>query len=435
MLKISLITLAAALLVGCAARFSPTTVLNSGNYPLAYSLVINEKDWSKNKAEVITSILEKTGGAKSDVYYRAVAREIDDKNIKDQKYLLDTARHVSSAVEDKLLTPEQALDLKNKLRDSYVLLAIQSGSYKADENLARVLDISGDSATLGQRALEILTKKQNSTLEDFFPVYEFFLKLNDIDGAQKSIKAMQELARREIKAAQGKALKYRDVDAYVRYIKITGDRTLDNEIIKLLEGSELNRQDILEMTPVFPHFAQKYHDTRVLRINFETNGDDFLLGEIIDEIKKINEWVEPDEEAARKIRLIRLRLNEQRSQPTNSTEIIPDPDFATLLMIPKNASVLIDYRTSDYSLQWNFSVQDAGTKKTKTISGNKRLKKIECRNARFQNVFGGVGALYSYPNARVQNICQSGANVDFDQARRAAIQEMAKEISSNFLER
>ena len=66
-------------------------------------------------------------------------------------------------------------------------------------------------------------------------------------------------------------------------------------------------------------------------------------------------------------------------------------------------------------------------------SGKRSGKKIECRNLRYQNVFGGTGSLYGMPNDAVANFCQSNANVDFDQIRAGAISEIASEINRTFL--
>ena len=102
-------------------------------------------------------------------------------------------------------------------------------------------------------------------------------------------------------------------------------------------------------------------------------------------------------------------------------------------MIPKNASVLFDYSTSEYAVQWNMSIVDSQSKGAKAFSGKRNGKKVECRNFRYQNVFGGTGSLYSMPNDAVANFCQSDANVDFDQIRAGAISEIASEINRTLL--
>ena len=68
-------------------------------------------------------------------------------------------------------------------------------------------------------------------------------------------------------------------------------------------------------------------------------------------------------------------LNERRDPSINNTEIVSDPNFGTILIIPKNASVLIDYSISEYSLQWNFNIQEEKTKKVEILLEAKLQKK------------------------------------------------------------
>jgi hypothetical protein len=103
------------------------------------------------------------------------------------------------------------------------------------------------------------------------------------------------------------------------------------------------------------------------------------------------------------------------------------------MMIPNNASVLFDYSTAEYSVQWNMGITDSKSRGVKAISGQRKGKKVECRNMRYQNVFGGTGSLYSMPNDAVANFCQSSSGVDFDQIRASAISEIASEINRTFL--
>ncbi len=76
---------------------------------------------------------------------------------------------------------------------------------------------------------------------------------------------------------------------------------------------------------------------------------------------------------------------------------------------------------------------DSLSKATKTISGQRKAEKVECRNLRYQNVFGGTGALPGYPNDAVARFCQSTQGVDFDRERAEAVREIANEINRAFL--
>jgi hypothetical protein len=208
---------------------------------------------------------------------------------------------------------------------------------------------------------------------------------------------------------------------------------MDEKIQGLLGETTLSKANLEVVEKVFPAYSKALMAARSIKVEFKTNGDEFLLSELADEVQKVNEWVEVTPDATKKILFNRLRLNEQRTPPTTNSEIVPDPDFGTLLLIPQNASVLIDYTASEFSLQWNFTVQDPQTRKSKTFTGSRKFKRIECRNVRYQNVFGGVGALNSYPNARTQQACADGAAVDFDVARANVLKDIATEVSNEFL--
>ena len=87
------------------------------------------------------------------------------------------------------------------------------------------------------------------------------------------------------------------------------------------------------------------------------------------------------------------------------------------------------YSKSDYAIQWFMTVSDATLKvNNKTISGRRQASKVECRNMRFQNVFGGTGALSLPPNDRVASFCNSTSSVDFDRIRDQAMKEVAVEV-------
>ena len=214
-------------------------------------------------------------------------------------------------------------------------------------------------------------------------------------------------------------------------MKISQDQSFADKFTARLRKIPLSRSDLKEIAAIFPQFASQQMESRLIKIDIKTNGDEFLAAEVGDVLKNKNEWLDFNPEHSRKLILNRFRINEQRGAPSNMTETVSNPDFGTLLFIPKNASVLFDYTVTESALQWNFTAQDSLTKKSKNISGNKRFKKIECRNMRYQNVFGGTGALTSYPNSWVQSFCTNNANLDFDSERSKVIEEIAGVINEN----
>lgn len=422
-----------ALLAGCATSFSTHTVIESGNYAKAYSMVVNETKWMKNRQDVVQSIIKSTGGAKSDTYFKNVQTGIKLNTNKSVSFYLETLQHINTAPADGLLTQAQIKILHADLTENFEDAVIQDSTLIESKELLDAFGLNHDRGAFAQRTLERLIAGDNKDLNKYLAAYEVFKNGGDTARMNSAIFAMRDVIDENSLTLKGKRHDYSSVSVYVKYVLITGDHEKDSEIQDLINNSNITRANLDNFESVFPEYSKKQTEARLFKVDLKTNGDEFILSEIIDELQKINDWVEIDPDSSRKINFVRLRLNEQKTPPTNNTEIVPDPNFGTILMIPKNASVLFDYSASEYSIKWNFNIQDATTKKSKNIAGNKKLTKIECRNIRYQNVFGGVGSLNNFPNSRVQNFCQSSTEIDFDGARAETIRQIAQEVNENFI--
>lgn len=421
------------LLAGCATPYGVHSVLEEGSYAQAYAMTVNHEQYYQDRKKVVDYILRETGGSKKDVYFRAVHSLVVSQSQKDSRFFLATLKHINAAPSDGLLSQAQANSLRDDLQKLLEETSLTNPVLLQSNELLSAFGLAGDKIAMADRSLQRLERGSDVDLKNIFPIY--FEYKNNGDGARvkKAIAVMQKIVEKDLNSFGSRAIGYSSLSVYLEYIALTGDSTFDAKIQDLLARAFLSRKELLEIEKFYPEFAKKQMKSRLVRVDIKTNGDEFLAVEIANQLNEINEWVVLDEDSARKINLVRLRLNEQRMQPMSNTEIISDPDFGVLLMIPKNASVLVDFNVSEYSMQWSFVAQDSRTKKSKTISGTRRFKKIECRNMRYQNVFGGVGALHSFPNARVQRLCEEGLAVDFDKARSDVIREFAHEINAVFL--
>lgn len=433
MKKLWLTAAALFLVVGCAAPFGTKTILKNGDYPKAYSMVVNEAEWLKDRQEVVQAILDVTGGAKSDVYFRAIQSDIKNNRRKWIDFYLFTFRYINQAPKDGLLTQVQAKQLHEQLRDDFEDASIGQPEWLNSKELRDAFGLNGDKGENAQRSLDRLKNNQESDLEKYLGIYEFLKTIGDTSRMNSTILVMRGVIDKNITLLKTQRPNYSTVDIYLKYVMVTGDHENDAKIQNLLDNSNLTRAYFGNIESIFPDYSKKQIAARTIKLDLKTNGDDFLLGEVIEEMKKLNDWLEIDQDAPRKINFVRLRLNEQRNPPVNNTETVSDLNFGTLLIIPRNASVLFDYSISEYSLQWNFTVQDATSKKSKNLSGNKRLKKVECRNMRYQNVFGGTGALGNFPNSQVQSFCQGNSGVDFESARLEAVRQIAKDVNDGFI--
>ena len=420
-------------LTGCATQFGPRTMAEGGHYSRAYAMVHEDGPHKGDRQSLVQFIQESTKAKGATVFLDSFKKSIQYDTPKDARFFQTNLRNINFAYEDKLISAGQKTDLLNLLALQLTLQALKSPELLNNKELLSALNVSANKSALADRALEVLTSTNEKELEKYFPVFNAYKDESNTAGMERALKAMRPLVDGPTTTLKGQKVGFYALELFVRYVEVTGDRSMDEKILGLLGETKLSKANLDVVEKVFPDYSKAQMAARSIKVEFKTNGDEFLLSELADEVQKANEWVEVTPDATKKLLFNRLRLNEQRTPPTTNSEIIPDPDFATLLLIPQNASVLIDYTASEYSVQWNFQVQDPQTRKSKTFTGNRKFKRIECRNMRYQNVFGGVGALYAYPNARTQDACTSGASVDFDAARAKVLQDIAKEVNNEFL--
>lgn len=420
-------------LTGCATQYGPKTMAEGGHYSRAYAMVHEDGPYKGERQSLVQFIQESTKAKGATVFLDSFKKSIQYDTPKDARFFQTNLRNINFAYEDKLISAGQKTDLLNLLALQLTLQALKSPELLNNKELLSALNVSADKSALADRALEVLTSTNEKELEKYFPVFKAYQDESNTAGMERALKAMRPLVDGPTTTLKGQKVGFYALELFVRYVEVTGDRSMDEKILGLLGETKLSKANLDVVEKVFPDYSKAQMAARSIKVEFKTNGDEFLLSELADEVQKANEWVEVTPDATKKLLFNRLRLNEQRTPPTTNSEIIPDPDFATLLLIPQNASVLIDYTASEYSVQWNFQVQDPQTRKSKTFTGNRKFKRIECRNMRYQNVFGGVGALYAYPNARTQDACTSGASVDFDAARAKVLQDIAKEVNNEFL--
>lgn len=420
-------------LTGCATQFGPRTMAEGGHYSRAYAMVHEDGPFKGERQAVVQFIQETVKSKGGTGFFDSFKQSILHDSPKDERFFQTNLRNINFAQEDKLISAVQKTELLNLLTLQFSMQALKSPDLLNNKELLSALNVSADKSALADRALEVLTSTNDKELEKYFPVFSAYKEENNTAGMERALKAMRPLVDGPTTTLKGQKVGFYALELFVRYVEVTGDRSMDEKILGLLGETKLSKANLDVVEKVFPDYSKALMAARSIKVEFKTNGDEFLLSELADEVQKVNEWVEVTPDATKKILFNRLRLNEQRTPPTTNSEIIPDPDFGTLLLIPQNASVLIDYTASEYSLQWNFQVQDPQTRKSKTFTGNRKFKRIECRNMRYQNVFGGVGALYSFPNARTQQACSEGASVDFDAARANVLKDIAAEINKEFL--
>lgn len=167
---------------------------------------------------------------------------------------------------------------------------------------------------------------------------------------------------------------------------------------------------------------------RETKLRVTSESDDPFVDELATALPKSNEWISIDDEAKRILTLSRLRFSEREGAPAVRTQTVSQLDFATLLFIPRNASILFDYTATKYDLNWSMNIRDSQSRKTKVIAGKRSAEKVECSNLRYRNVFGGEGTLDTVPPV-VQEFCSRSNTVRFEAVREGAVREIANEVA------
>lgn len=423
-------------ITGCATSVE-SRLLKRGDLAEAYVFNVSGSVGSKaeEKKRIIEEILGKTGGAKDGKFQEMLAIYMDGRS-HDESFFVTFPNVLNQGLKDGLISSSQYSNLKDQLLYLVAKESIKSPDILHNSiivNSFPELNIFRVKIALGE--LMKLQLEPSASLSQYIPIYIMFKDLKDEASTERVRVAMHEKALSQLNSKNqiiGANIAYQP---FLEYIKLTGDRSLDAPIVAALMKVKLSRSDLSkgDIPTLFPNFSSEKIEKSIISLNITSPNDEFIVSEIIQELKKGNEWLEVNEDAPRKLTIGRIRFQEARNNPMNSTQTVQSPNFLTLLFIPKNASVLFDYTKSEYALQWNMNILDSRSKISKIISGQRKEVRVDCNNMRYQNVFGGTGALDFMPNDDVARFCQSSSSVNFDQIRADVINVIAKEIDSTFI--
>lgn len=433
----SLLLCAALTIVGCATSIEKQ-MLEQGSYAEVYfdSQIGRLSKSESEKANVVSEVLSKTGGAKETRFKDLLSNYMESKP-KSMWFFLDMQTVLRQGVKDGLISSDQQAELGDQLLYLLAKESIQSPGLLKEERITTAFPTAGKYRS--KIALSEFAKLQADPnivgVLPYIPLYQFFVDTNDEAAAGSVRTAMRSKVENQLKGGDSTLPNLSAAEPLFSYIRVTGDRTLDSSVLAALAKVKFARIDLTtgNIPSLFPTYAKEKLANSVVKLNITSQNDEFIVGELIEELKKQNEWLEIADDAARKLTVGRIRFQENRPSPSNMTETVHDLSFGTILYIPKNASVLFDYSKSEYAVQWSMGVMDSLSKASKTVSGQRKAEKVECRNLRYQNVFGGTGALPGYPNDAVARFCQSTQGVDFDRERAEAVKEIANEINRAFL--
>ncbi len=435
-MKFILLAFSAVVLAAGCASFGPVDYeLKIGRYADAYykATIQYAPGNVRDRASLIQNILAKSGGAQKDIFFTQTFNMINS-GASTANFFLNHKRMVEAAAVDGLLSSVHKEQLLDALFFRLEEASLTTASLASDRELRQAFP------NMGSHRLKIATAKfnnleaTNGRLGDYLLLYAAFVDSKDATATANARAAMSRKVGALLNPSKPTLASHEDLDGVLGYIAATQDRSFDKALASAISKVPLTRGQVSSepLASLFPEVSKAQMQARSIKVALTSPSDDFILHELGEQLKKLNDWIEIDDDAPRKLNFGRLRFQESRSNLGNMTQTVPDPDFATLLFIPRNASILFDYSTTDYALVWSMSIQDNAPKRFKVIQGQAKASKTECRNVRYQNVFGGIGALSSYPNIVTANFCSASANVDFDVVRREAVRSIASEINAEF---
>lgn len=422
-------------LIGCA--YNPLKpMIKQGMYADAYHFAAfsYSKEVRKETAEEIKSMLL---GQKDQVFKKQIENRFNT-SFRPSSYYIDNHQFVRWAYEDGLINRDQQHELLVWLMIKLVADGVKDPTLLADKRVAGLYNTD----SVGR--YEILKAHFDKgiasgsiSIDDLVGFYDSFLERGDINRVQQ---LHAEVKRQSVRLIEGwntrTDVSLLEIKPLLNYVAKAKDIELANALEPVLGRTVLFPEDLTGkdslIRAVFPKQAEAELKKRTLVFNIEIDGDQFLAGEIIQGLREKNKWLKFEEKAEKRIKVGRIRFQERTSPPINRTQTVSNPSFATLLFIPKNASVMFDYTSVDNAVLWNLSVFDEKQKDVRSHSGSLSNKNIECGNFRYQNVFGGTGALSMSPSSEVESFCSSGKG-NIEDLRKQAVQQMVDTIYTNYV--
>lgn len=441
MKKIFASLLSAALIAGCATHVSHLNIsMEKGDFVVAYKLGIVRGEKINDRSAFVSQIKTHPLGFSTDKFFNSARADINS-GYRSESSFVDLAKLINMAEIDGLITNSQAKILRGDL-----IYAIDSESASSPD-LAKSTALKASLPDLGSPAakyeifkskIKVIAEKQGSKLGEIVPLLSFSSTVNDEKFLADLKNLGSWLAEGEFTqlSASTTPISYSAVSSLVHFANFNRSPEFSDRVKSLLTKVSFSRANLnsVEMRDFDSEFVKKELASRIIKFKVVIEPDDGAFHEDLTKLlPEKNEWVELDDDSKNILLVKRQRFLENMGTPSNGTEIVPDPSFGTLLFIPQNASVLFDYVTTEYRIDYSIDASISIGNKKNNIRGSDTLKRTECRNIRYQNVFGGVGSIGWYPSDRVQYFCTSSNGATFDSLKKRVIEKIASDINSAIL--
>lgn len=417
----------ATLITGCATSDTDHLVKKGGFSEAFYGVSMYRNSVPQDVVKSLSQKIKDSGGSGVQADFLNKTLAMVSSKAKNADFFLDMRIYTDQAEQNGLLSPQGAEKLNSELslelarqitlRPSDFGEKVRNAYPMLPKYMAQARAVQFERAIGGQLG----------NLQEYVALYMSLLA-DDAAKAEQILPVIRTRVAKESEKAGDGSLKNM-IGAYLA----TKDPEVKTMTLSYLQSGGPSRQELKEFSS--GEFAEPVKiaiGKREVRVKVVSDSNDAFVDDLVGALPKRNDWLVVDEEAERTLTVSRLKFNERESSPLLRTQTVSDLDFATLLLIPRNASVLFDYSTTKYDLNWSMSIRDSKTKTSKVISGRQQVEKTECSNVRYRNVFGGEGALGFVPNG-ISAFCSRSSAVNFEATREDVVKGISKEVADFLL--
>lgn len=421
--KLVLVMAVSALLSACATSYVDSMVESKAYAGAFYSVSLYHSPAPADQVKKAAQRIKDSAGANFQNEFLAQTLAPMNQIGESETYFLNRRLYIDQAKQTGLLSEAGAekveRELERQIAGNIVLQRDVSDRVKRaypnlDKQIAEVKETEFQNALHGKL----------KAFADYAGVFRS-VKEDSPDKAQMLLPQLRKQASSLLAEDKGGSALKAVMASYAE----TGDAELRSLVVRHFQSPSLRREQLNEFAKgEFAEIIGAEAERRETRLRVTSESDDPFVDELAGELPKFNEWISIDDQASRTLSLSRLRFSEREGAPAVRTQTVSQLDFATLLFIPRNASVLFDYTTTKYDLNWSMSIRDSHSKKSKVIAGKRSAEKVECSNLRYRNVFGGEGVLDTVPPV-VQEFCSRSNLIRFEAVRESAVGEIAKQVA------
>jgi len=413
------------LLTACATTYEDRAIKDKNYSGALYSVSYYEAKAGRDDVDKLVARIKDAAGSQYQLQFYEDTKKFIQYKEKNRAFFKDMVLYMANAQRGGLLDAGQAADINQILYKELAQQAILKPTILNAELKESYPDLPKYMGAAYESEYRRALNGELPDLEAYASVYSA-MKNSDNAKAAALLPVVRTKMADLIKSMGPGA--WRDLAGVLAVYTATRDPVIEQHVLQFVTRADLSKKQLKEeVATVLPDLAAKARAERELQVKIVSDSNDPFIDELPKALEDFDEWITVEDEAKRKLTIARLRITERPGNPLVRTQTVSDLDFATRLLIPKNASVLYDTTTTNYEISWSMNVSDSAGKGSKVISGKKSEQKIECSNIRYKNVFGGEGEVGLIPTS-IQGVCNRKSGINFDAIRSEAVKEIAGEI-------